>query len=127
VRHHQHGLAVFRDQLLDQGHHFVGALAVQVAGGLVAQKEGWVGNNRSGNGHALFLAAGKLAGEVVHAVGQANDAERGFHVLAPLGLGELGQQERQLHVLERGEHRNQVVHLEDEPHVARAPSGQLGR
>jgi len=36
VSHHEHRLAVFPNQLFDQRHHFVGALPVQVAGGLIA-------------------------------------------------------------------------------------------
>ena len=37
-----------------------------------------------------------------------------------------GQQQRQLDVLERGQHRHQVVELENETDVARAPVGELG-
>ena len=37
--------------------------------------------------------------------------------LAPLGLAELGQQQRQLDVLARREHRDQVEELEDEADV----------
>ncbi len=38
----------------------------------------------------------------------------------------LRQQQRQLDVLERGQHRDQVVGLEDEPDVVGAPAGDLG-
>ena len=36
VRYHQDGLVVLADQLINQRHDFVRALAVQVSGGLVA-------------------------------------------------------------------------------------------
>src|SRR5438445_1170435 len=36
VRHHQHRLDVLFHQLFNQAHNFVGTLAIQVAGGLVA-------------------------------------------------------------------------------------------
>jgi len=75
----------------------------------------------------LLLAARKLSRVVPHAVGTAHDGKRGFHVLAALRFGELRQQEGQLHVLERGQHRNQVVHLEDESDMARAPIGEFAR
>jgi hypothetical protein len=48
-------------------------------------------------------------------------------VLAPLGLRELGQQQRKFDVLERRQHRNQVVHLKNESHVPRAPLRQFAR
>ncbi len=68
---------------------FVGAFAVKVAGGLVAEKEGRIGDDGAGDGDTLFLSAGKLARKVVHAVRQTDDAERGFDVFAPIGFGEL--------------------------------------
>ena len=125
VRDHQHGFMVVRDELLDQGHDFIGAFAVEVAGGLVAEQEGGIGDDGAGDGDALFLAAGELPGKVVHAVGQANDGKRGLDVRAALGLGEFGEQKRQLDVLKRGEHGNEVVHLEDEADVAGAPFGEI--
>src|SRR6266513_2265337 len=51
--------------------------------------------------------------------------EHRFDVLLPLGLGERRQQQRQLDVLERGEHRQQVIELEHEPDVGGAPAGRL--
>jgi len=78
-----------------------------------------------GDGHALFLSAGELAGIVIHALGQADDAERGLHVLAALGLGEFCEQQGQLDILKGGEHGDEVVHLKDEADMARAPLGEL--
>ena len=46
-----------------------------------------------------------------------------MHVLAALAARQVGQQERQLDVLEGGQHRDQVVELEDEPDVVGAPAG----
>ena len=45
--------------------------------------------------------------------------------LAALGLAELRQQQRQLHVLARGEHRDQVEELEDEADVLGAEAREL--
>ena len=64
VRDHQHGLVVLAHQLLDQRHDFVGALAVEVAGGLVAEQKRGIGDDGAGNGHALLLSAGELAGKM---------------------------------------------------------------
>ena len=46
-------------------------------------------------------------------------------MLAAFGLGKLGQQQGQFDVPERREHGDEVVHLEDETDMARAPVGQL--
>src|SRR5439155_94602 len=70
---------------------------------------------------ALLLAAGELLGAVVPACGQADGPERDLCPPAPLGARQAGQQERQLDVLDRAQHRDQVVELEDEAHVPRAP------
>src|SRR5882762_7245596 len=125
VRDHQHGLAVFLHQAMDQLHDFVGAFAVEVAGGLVAEQEGGIGDDGAGDGHALFLSAGELARVVIHALGKADDAERGLHVLAALGLGEFCEKQGQLDVLKGGEHGDEVVHLKDEADMARAPLREL--
>src|SRR6266403_1792635 len=110
---------------MDQLHDFIGAFAVQVAGGLVAEEKGWVGDDGAGDGYTLLLSAGELARIVVHAVGEADDAERGFDVLAAIGSRELGEQKRELDVLESGEDRDKVVHLKDETDVTGAPLGEL--
>src|SRR5258706_73795 len=125
VRDHEHRFAVFLHQPMNQLHDFVGALAVEVAGGLVAKEKGRVSDDGARDGDALRLSAGELARIMVHAFRQADDAKRGFDVLAAFGFGELGEQQRQLDVLECGEHGNEVVHLEDETDVARAPLREL--
>jgi hypothetical protein len=58
VRDHQHGLAEFLHEAMDQLHDFVGAFAVEIAGGLVAKEERGVGDDGAGDGHALLLSAG---------------------------------------------------------------------
>src|SRR5712692_10393277 len=59
------------------------------------------------------------------AVLQGDDAQRRGHVIPPLAPGERGQQQRQLHVPLRAEHRQEVVELEDESDVHRPPVRQL--
>src|SRR6266478_1906241 len=59
---------------------------------------------------------------MVHTIREADDAQRGFDMLATLRLIEIGQQQWQLDILERGQHRNQVVELKDEPDMTRAPA-----
>src|SRR5580704_956013 len=122
VGHHEDGLGIFADQFFDESHDFIGAFAVEVAGRFVAEQKGWIGDDGASDGYALFLSAGELTGKVVHAIGEADDGESGFNVLAALGLGELGEQEWEFDVLKRVQDGNEVVHLENEADVTRAPS-----
>ena len=48
-----------------------------------------------------------------------------FDVFSALGLGEMREQQRQLDVALGGERRQQIVELEHEPDVPRAPGGEL--
>ena len=73
---------------------------------------------------ALLLSARELTRIMPIAVGEPDDAERGHDVIATLCLGQVGQQQRQLDVLEGGQHRDQVIQLEDEADVPRPPGGQ---
>src|SRR5690348_8899287 len=57
VRHHDDGLAVLAVEPLQQRQHFFRRLAVEVAGRLVADQQGRIGNDRARNGDALLLAA----------------------------------------------------------------------
>src|SRR4029077_5748036 len=58
-------------------------------------------------------------------VGQADERQRRLDVLLPLGLRERGQEQRQLDVLERRQHRQQVVELEHEPDLRGTPARRL--
>ncbi len=63
-------------QLVEQREHVGARRGVEVAGGLVGQDQGRVGDERTGNGDALLLAAGELAGSMVDAVRQPDPGER---------------------------------------------------
>jgi len=91
--------------------------ASRLPGGLVGQDQGRVGGDGPGDGHALLLAAGKLARVMIEPVGQVEGLEdesnvlvapaghlpqqyeepRGFSVL--LGLADRSEAERIFHTL----------------------------
>src|SRR5271168_805706 len=125
VCNHQHSLVVGTDEFLDEGHDFIGGFAIEIAGGLVTEKESGIGDDGAGDGDTLLLTAGQLAREMIHAVGKADDGERGFDVGAALCFGKLSEEERQFDILKCGKNRNEIVHLEDEADVAGAPFGEL--
>src|SRR5699024_3607658 len=97
---------------------------IEVAGGFVGEEEVGVGDDGAGDGDALFLAAGELAGEVVEAVAQAHEVEGGRGVFAAAGAGEAGEFEGQFDVLQGGQHGDEVERLEDEAQVVVAPARQ---
>ena len=62
--------------------HFLGRLAVEVAGGLVADQQRRVGDDRARDRDALLLAARELGRLVARAVGQADQLQRDGRALA---------------------------------------------
>jgi hypothetical protein len=65
VRHHQHGDALLGIEPPQQLHDFLAALGVEVAGGLVGQQHGGLGDDGARNGHALLLPAREFGRGVV--------------------------------------------------------------
>src|SRR5262249_21935910 len=73
---------------------------------------------------ALLLPARELARVVPEPIAEAHQLERRLRPLPTLTAAHAVEQERQLDVLERREHRNEVVELENEADVALAPLRQ---
>ena len=99
VRHHADGGAGLV-QLLEQIHHRLAVLRIQVARGLVGQQNRRLAAHRARHGDALLLAARELAGQVLGAVRHAHALERRRHALLALGRAHAAVGERQLDVLE---------------------------
>ena len=110
---------------LHQHEHLLGRDPVEVARGLVGHDQGGVGRERARDGHPLLLPARELPRGVVHAVLEPDQPQDRARVLAALAPRQVRQHERQLHVFEGGQHRDEVVELEDEPDVRGAPGGEL--
>ena len=125
VGHQEHGLVVLADQPVDQVHDFIGAPAVEVSSRLVAQQESGIGDDGARDAYTLLLAAGELTRIMVRAVLESYNFKRELDVLAALRLRQLGQKQRQLHILKCSQQRYQVVHLENKSHVPGAPVREL--
>ena len=126
VRDHHDRFLEFSVELFHEVEDLTGGHAVEVAGRLVRDQQIGVGDEGRGDRHSLLLAAGELAGIVVLAPVQADDSQGGHDVFAPPAPGEMGQEERQLDVFQRGQHRDQVISLEDEADIVGPPAGDLG-
>ena len=70
VRDDDHRGVVRVAHVRQEREHLHAGLAVQRAGRLVAQQQGGVLAQRTGDGHALLLAAGELGREVVQPLAQ---------------------------------------------------------
>ena len=101
-------------EVADDVEHFADQLRVERGRGLIKQQDLRVHGHGTGDGHALLLAAGHLAREVVHLIMQAHGREPFFRQSFGLGLRHflrVGQAEHD--VLLRRHVREQVELLED--------------
>ena len=97
--------------------------AVEVAGRLVGQQDRRVVGERARDRHALLLAARELR-RIVMARGRAARPRPAGVVARAAGVRHAGNLHRHEHVLERGQRRQQVEELEDEPDARAAQPGQ---
>ena len=126
VRDHHDGLLEFPVELVHQVEDLAGGHAIEIAGRLVGNQEVGVGDDRPGDRHALFLAAGELAGIVVLASLKADDPQAPSSHFHAACASKMGQEERQFDVFQSGQDGDQVVCLEDEADVVGPPASDLG-
>ena len=117
------GAAVCVIDLLPNGYYeTIPSFAVQIAGGLIGQKNGGLGGQGPGDGYPLLLASGELVGEIGEFLFQPQSGDNLLHI----GLIHLGpiQLHGQDNVLPYTEHRHQIVGLEHEADLPAAEDGQ---
>eukprot|EP01137_Pigoraptor_chileana_P011266 Opistho-2@61855 len=119
VGHHDQGRA-FVVELPQDAHDLVAMQAVEVAGGLVGQQQGRLGDDGSRDGHALLLAARELAGPVPGPVADAQPLHRLGHALLLLARRQPAVLQCQGDVLGHAQVVDQVEALEHEPDAAAA-------
>src|SRR6185437_278826 len=84
VRDHHDGLAVLAIESLQQRQHFFRRLTIQITRWLVAHQQGWIGNDRARDRHALLLTAGEFARLVRSAVGEPYQLQRNGRIFSAL-------------------------------------------
>jgi hypothetical protein len=84
VCHHDDRLADFAIQTIEESQYLLRGGAIEIAGRLVGDDDRRVGDERTRNRDALLLAAGELIRIVIHAIGEADERQRGFDALAPV-------------------------------------------
>ena len=121
---HDHRVAGPR-LLLEHVEDLHAGLVVEVAGGFVGDEDRVARRQRSGDGHSLLLPAGQLSRVVQPPVREPYLGERCFGRLSG-ATAVTGDLHRALHVLDRGERREQVERLEDERDGVTTKLEQLG-
>ena len=123
VGDHDHGLAELVDRAAEELEGLGRGAAVEVAGGFVGEDDLGVAREGSGDGDALLLPAGELAGPVVEAVTEPDGVDDGVEPgRVEVAAGEIG---RELDVLERGEGGDEVEGLEHEADAVTTQDRQL--
>jgi hypothetical protein len=102
----------------DLGAHLHPQLGIEVAKRLVHEEGLGVPHDRPSHGHPLALTAGELGRLAVQQRGQVQHLGRLGHLGLDLGLGQLGQSQREGDVLAHRHVRVQRVGLEDHRDVA---------
>ena len=113
-------------QLAHNAHEPGAPARVEHGRGLVQDEDGWVHSEHPGDGHALFLAAGKRIGLVGLEALQAHLGKRPGHALAQLWVrdAEVLRAEGDV-VLDEARHQLVVGVLKDQPRVGTDEVGLL--
>ena len=98
---------------------------VQLSCGLVGEEEARLVGQCAGDGNPLLLTAGKLRRTVPGPVGQPHVGQQLAGACTTLPLPHPRLRHRQLHILRRGQHREQVEALKDEADVLQAQAGSF--
>ena len=117
----------FGVQFAEDFHDFFAAVAVKRASGFVGEDDLSAVHERTGDGDALLLAAGELAGFVLGAFAEAKAGEQRFGAFFPRFAVRTGIDGRDSDVFPGFEVGEQVVALEDEADVFASECGAFLR
>ena len=126
MRDHQNGLfqlAIGTDEHLEDG---FGVLCIEVAGGLVCEDDGRMGNERASYGYALLFATGELRGTVVETALNGEQIAEPVEVLPVQRLFAAAYGVGNFDIAHGGERWEQVEFLKDEADTVFAQAGALG-
>ena len=129
VRDDQDGVAAVAGQSTQEIKNVVGVFDVEVAGGFIGEQQHGVVGEGAGDGDALLFTAGKLVGEAVALVAEADIREQlAGAFLHGIGVEPAEFAHGQQHVFQRGEFRQQEVKLKNKTQqaIARGGAGGVG-
>lgn len=95
-------------------HDESGTMAVEITGGLVGENDFWVVDERTGDGDTLFLAAGKLGGEIILTIFKIEAGEKIRSLDEARSFTVARIEERKGDIFESRESRDEIKVLKDE-------------
>lgn len=107
-------------------HDLVTGFAVECGGGFVGDEESGFVDEGAGDGDALLLAAGELAGAFAFATGETDAGEEGGGLVLGLATAGAVEEEGDRDVFDEVEGWDEVELLEDEADVAASEGGDAG-
>ena len=108
--HHRVALPV---QVLEHPQHLPAGVGIQGAGGLVGKDDGGAAGQSPGDGHPLLLSAGELVGPVVDLISQSHLLQHFPGPAPPFRFWDAGIHQRDLHIFQKIQLRQQIVLLKD--------------
>jgi len=106
--------------------NFFGRNLVKITCCSSATRIGRICNHRPGNGHTLLLAAGKLTGIMVHAVGQIDQTRKPFSTCSKSSFRVIASEwSGSSNVFKGCQNGNQIVELKNKTHMRRTPVAEF--
>jgi len=127
VSDHDDGHAELRLQFAEKREDSFAGGGVEIAGGLVGEKNFRAIDEGAGDGDALLFAAGKFGGAVAEAMGEANALEGFADACGTFGAIDFGEAKRKLDIFFESHARQKVEGLEDHADGVRAVAGKIER
>ena len=118
------GGVLFASEALQKIEDHITGGGVEIAGGLVGEKELWRVHQRAGDGHALHLAAGELVRKTVAEAVEFDPAQT--FAGGGAGMADASEEQRQFDIFEDGEGVQELEGLEDEADFFAAQDCEAG-
>jgi len=127
VRDHDDGHAEVRLNFAEELEDLLAVDAVEVAGGLIGEKDCRAIDQGAGDGAALLFAAGEFGGAVAAACAEADVVESGSDAGGALGALDFGKTQRKLDIFLEGHAGEEIERLEDHTDGVAAVAGEFHR
>jgi len=125
VRDHDDGHAEAGANFEKEVHDAFAGGGIEIAGGLVGEKNFWAIDERTGDGGALLFAAGKFGGAMAGALFEFYALKRFGDAGGALGAIDFGEAKRKLDVFRERHAREKIEGLKDHADGVAAVAGKI--
>ena len=123
MRDHDHRLAKFAIRVAQKLHDLTAVVRIEIAGRLISEHDRWRIHERTADRHTLLLSTRELARQMPFATMKRKTGQKRLEPLcvhlAPI------ERNRQGHILDHIENRNQIIELIHESHFAATEDRKL--